>query len=682
MGMSVGFHMGSILVCPGVFVLVLFAERKALSTFDMTIVLAVIAAFVMSTMKIPDFFVLTIFGTALAAAAWRTLTWGEKDEIAQNRWFAFAAIGLFLLGLSVHLFMMIRAHHDPLINQTDPTTFDALLSVLRREQYPPRSIFEREAPLLWQIGHLLGTVTWQGGQLAGRQVIGFVEQFTFLPSSRPTAADIFVPTALILLGVVYQVRNHWRLGASFLVTLLVNSVGLLILLNFTAAEVRDRDYFYFGFYQFAALFLGLGAGGLLRDTWRALRERASMVVRLAAGLLLVLPLLPVLLAGMPHPKWFEHDRSENWIAYHYGKNILAGLPPNAILATNGDNDTFPLWYLQEVEGFRTDVRVVNLSLINLPWYIKQLRDYEPKLPITWNDAQIEAREDITFRQWRTRLEPQRLPDDSVAWVRDITMWHVVNQNNWQRPIYYAITVPDENIGMFLPFLRMEGMVYRLTAERSESENPTVDVEKIWTNFQEVYDFTSVLDANGYMRGDIHRDAQTQHLLRNYPASLTRVGWLDAREGNYERATEALERAYRMEPSFPLLTDLLPLIYLQQGRTAESLAAARRVLPYLRSSDEGALQYGEALLRMQEDETLLEWARDLVDRHPMSMEFTQLLVRALVVSGDLEGARREVDAWAERSGDTSARREFEFFLEQQREQDSQPDSVGLPEEIEP
>ena len=678
MGMSVGFHMGSILVFPGVFVLALLAGRKALSMVDLTIVTAVIFAFVASTMKFPDALVIAVFVGALLAAAWRSLTWGEKDEIAQNRWFAFAGIALFVVGLSVHFFMMIRAHHDPLINQTDPTSFDALLSVLRREQYPPRSIFEREAPLVWQIGHLLGTSVWQGGQLAGQKVIGFIEQFTFLPAKSPTPADIFVPTALMLMGIVYQVQNHWRLGASFLTTLLVNSVGLLLLLNFTAAEVRDRDYFYFGFFQFAALFIGLGAGGLLRSAWKGLSGGARTVVRPAGVFLLVLPLLPVILAPLPHPKWFEHDRSENWIAYHYGKNILASLPENAILATNGDNDTFPLWYLQEVEGFRTDVRVVNLSLINLPWYIKQLRDYEPALPIEWNDRQIEGREDIRFRSYRTRLEPQRMPDGSVAWVRDMTMWHVIQENNWERPIYYAVTVPDENIGMFLPFLSMEGMVYRLTPERDEDGNPRIDPDAIWKNFTEVYDFTSVLDEEGYPRDDVYRDAQSSHLLRNYPASLARVGWFAARDGDYDRAEEALERAYRMDPSFPLLSDLLPLVYLQQNESQKALEAGRRLLPHLGPGDEGALQLGEALLQLREDELAVEWARDLVAEHGMSVEYVQLLIRSLILSGRVDEASREIDAWTERSGDTAARREFERFLrEQPRPAPGTPDSLLAP-----
>ena len=116
------------------------------------------------------------------------------------------------------------------------------MTVLRREQYPPREIGVREAPLMWQIGHLWGNSIWQSGQLAGRQVIGYQQQFSFLGHG-VTFADRFVPLALWLLGVFYQLRGNWRVGASMLTTLLINSVGLMLLLNFTDHEVRDRDLF-------------------------------------------------------------------------------------------------------------------------------------------------------------------------------------------------------------------------------------------------------------------------------------------------------------------------------------------------------------------------------------------------------------------------------------------------------
>ncbi len=680
MGMSIGFHMGSILVFPGVFILVFLARDKALKTFDLLLVGLVIAAFVASTMKVGDLLVIGLAVSAVLMAVWRSVTWGSEDEIEQNRYFALIGIALFLIGISVHLFMLIRAHHDPLINQTDPTSFDALMSVLRREQYPPRAVNVREAPILWQLGHLWGTAFWQEGQLAGRQVIGYQQQFSFLGNG-VTFADRFVPLALWLLGVFYQLRGNWRVGASFLTTLLINSIGLLVLLNFTDREVRDRDYFYFGFYQFAALFISLGVGGLLRGLWLGVGRSRPWLLRGAGVFLVLLPALPVLVGatGMHHEKWYEHDRSRNWIPYYYARNILDSVPPNSILCTYGDNDTFPLWYLQEVEEFRTDVRVVNLSLVNLPWYIKQLRDYDPPLPITWTDRQIDGLDKVQFRKWNTELRAQAFPDGSVAWIRDIVLWHIVQNNRWKQGIYFAITVPNDAIGMFYPYLEMEGMVFRLTPTESEDGRPTIDADKMWENFNELYDFTSVVDENRKADHSIYRDAQTAHLLRNYPATLGRVGWLSAQNADFDRALEALEWAYDLEPGFPLVASALPIVYLQRGDVEAALDAGRRTLPYHPHPSTAAIELGEALIQLKRDAEAAEWAGELVAMDPSQPDYVQLRVRALLLDDRVKEAEAVVEDWIALTGDTTARENFQLMLDQLEAVQDAADSAARSEE---
>jgi tetratricopeptide (TPR) repeat protein len=679
MGMSIGFHMGSILVFPGVFVLVMLARNKALKTLDLLLVAAVMAAFVLSTMKMPDFLVIALSVGAVVVAVWRSVTWGGTDEIEQNRYFALIGIGLFVLGISVHIFMLIRAHHDPLINQSDPTSFDALMSVLRREQYPPRSIFVREASLLWQFGQMWGSSTWESGQVGGLKTVGYLQQFTFLGRG-VTLADAFVPLALWLIGAAYQLRHDWRLGASFLTTLLINSVGLMLVLNFTSSEVRDRDYFFFGFYQFAALFIALGVGGLLRSLWVEIGRSRIWLVRGAGAFLVLLPMLPVLagFAGIRHDKWFEHDRSRNEIAYHYARNILDSVPPNSILCTYGDNDTFPLWYLQEVENFRTDVRVVNLSLVNLPWYIKQLRDYEPALPITWTDRQIEGKDTIRFRKWELDLRAQRMPDGSVAWIRDMVLWHVIQNNRWEQGIYFAITVPNDAIGMFYPYLEMEGMVFRLTPTEAQDDMPRVDVEKMWANFTELYDLTSVVDENGYADHSIYREPQTAHLLRNYPATLGRIGWFSAQQGDYERAVEALEWAWRLEPAFPVVASAMPIVYLQMGDAGAAMDAARRTLPHQTHPSSAALDFGDALISLKEDALAAEWGLELMQADPLVPDYVQLRIRALLLEGRIAESREAIEDWVQRTGDTSARQELERMIDQVERARAARDSATAPE----
>jgi hypothetical protein len=543
-------------------------------------------------------------------------------------------------------------------------------------------MFEREAPLLWQLGHMWGTSYWQSGQVAGLQAVGYQQQFTFLGSG-VSFADRFVPLALWLLGIFYQIRGNWRVGASFLTTLVINSLGLMLLLNFTDSEVRDRDYFYTGFYQFASLFIALGVGGLLRGFWVGVARERAWLLKGAGAFLVLLPMLPILsgFTGVTHQKWFEHDRSRNWIPYYYSRNILDSVPENAILCTYGDNDTFPLWYLQEVEGFRTDVRVVNLSLVNLPWYIKQLRDYEPSLPITWTDRQIDGDEPVQFRRWTTDLRAQRFPDGSVAWIRDMVLWHVIQNNRWNQEIYFAITVPNDAIGMFYPYLEMEGMVFRLTPTENDSDLPRVDVEKMWQNFTELYDFTSVVDEDGRADHSIHRDPQTAHLLRNYPASLGRIGWYSAQDGNYERAIRALEWAYDLEPGFPMVASALPIVYLQMNDVEAALEAGRRVLPHQPSHPSTpALELGDAFLQVEADDAAAEWAGDLLAAAPNEPEYMMLRVRALLLSGRIEEARADVEDWMQRTGDTTARDELEAMIrELQRTLESPDSSATAPEE---
>ena len=682
MGLSVGFHLGSILVYPGLFVVALLCRDKKLENIDLLIVSVAMGVFVLSTMLKSNGLMTVLYVICGALAVWRLV-------IPNGSGFAAAGIALFFLGLSVHVFMLIRTTQSPFINQSVPDTFARLMMVIRREQYPPRVPWHREAPLLWQFGHFLGTSVWgKDTSLAGQRVIGFFQQFTFLP--RPGFLDSFVPVALGLYGLVNQFRGNKKLAWGFLTVFLINSLGLLIILNFTDHEVRNRDYFYVGAFQFWALFMALGAGGFLRTLWLGLREKRQGIKLAGAGavVLLLIAFLPILLPH--HPKYYQHNRSHDYIARDYGWNMLVSLPKDAILFTNGDNDTFPLWYLQGVEKFRADIRVVNLSLINVPWYIKQLRDVEPKCPIAWNDKQIDGVEPIDHKGVMTTLTPKLMPDKSVLWVRDMAVWHIIEQNRWRRPIYFAVTIPPEYISDYNPYFSMEGLVYRLTRTKSEDGRVKVDSARIMENLTQRYDMSGIWisredapqieprlghDVQFVRDESFYKDENTVHLCLNYPAALCRVGYAQLIVGNDDEGLRALELAFELAPEFPFLIDLLPSAYLQTNHMERALQLGNYYLSTLPDPRQIVIDLGRDMASLGHEEQALAWANKLVEKDSMAAGYARLRARVLWQMGRKNEATRYLADFVTRSGDQESRLDLEAMRRIIQEGDSVKTSPG-------
>jgi hypothetical protein len=175
-----------------------------------------------------------------------------------------------------------------------------------------------------------------------------------------------LPFALGLLGITFQ---YFRRRRDFLIVgllFLFTGIALQIFLNSPPSEPRERDYIYVGSFYFFAIWLGLGVMSVAEGL-RAYLKSDMMRNGLVVGLSLLVPVM------MGMKSWDNHDRSHRYQSVDFAKNLLNSCAPNAILFTGGDNDTFPLWYVQEVEGFRTDVRVCNLSLLGTEWYIQQMK---------------------------------------------------------------------------------------------------------------------------------------------------------------------------------------------------------------------------------------------------------------------------------------------------------------------
>lgn len=175
-----------------------------------------------------------------------------------------------------------------------------------------------------------------------------------------------LPLLLGLIGLIYHMRkdnkDFWVVAMLFVLT----GIAINVYLNPEPLQPRERDYAYVGSFYAFAIWIGLGVMAL----WEILRKKAPETLSAAAVTAICLVAVPGILAA---ENWDDHDRSGKYTARDFAINYLESCAPNAIIFTMGDNDTYPLWYAQEVEGIRTDVRVVNLSLLGTDWYINQLR---------------------------------------------------------------------------------------------------------------------------------------------------------------------------------------------------------------------------------------------------------------------------------------------------------------------
>ncbi len=418
------------------------------------------------------------------------------------RWrFLFWIVVVAVLGYSVNLFIPLRSMLEPMIDENDPQTWESFKGFLERKQYGAesmmQSMFQRHGEWVHQFGE--------------HQHMGFGGYFMGQYSRR----ELFIiPLALGLFGMFWQWSRHRISAYYFMILFLITSLGLILYMNFSDGtkgirlEVRDRDYFYAPGFMFFGMWIGIGISAFLQWCYESLEER-ERIKKWAVGALAVMLLLTPLEPLAKH--YYNHNRKGDYFAYDYAYNILQSCEENGIVFTNGDNDTFPLWFLQEVEGIRKDVRVVNLSLLNTNWYIHQLKHLDPAVAINFTDEQIE------------QIAPTRLSNaakatvqgidfhfaaNQIIRVQDLMIINIIDANAWRKPIYFAVTVPRSNYLGLDDRLVMEGMVYRLYPEKA-SKN--FDIERTIYKIDHVYQFRGVNDPK------IHKDENTRTLLSNYGA---------------------------------------------------------------------------------------------------------------------------------------------------------------------
>ncbi|MBR1644370.1 MAG: DUF2723 domain-containing protein [Bacteroidales bacterium] len=191
-----------------------------------------------------------------------------------------------------------------------------------------------------------------------------------------------LPLLLGLLGLLYHCLRNKKDAFIVFIMFFMTGLAIEIYLNMPPRQPRERDYAFVGSFYFFAIWIGLGIMGLADWITKLTKKEELYKVVLPVVFVVCLLAVPVRMASQ---NWDDHDRSQKTAARDFAKNYLNGVRPNSILVTFGDNDTFPLWYAQEVEGVRTDVRILNYTLAGMHWYIEQLYnklyDSDP-LPLT------------------------------------------------------------------------------------------------------------------------------------------------------------------------------------------------------------------------------------------------------------------------------------------------------------
>ncbi|HRG59610.1 MAG TPA: DUF2723 domain-containing protein [Bacteroidia bacterium] len=446
-----------------------------------------------------------------------------------------------------------------------------------------------------------------------------------LPSSMTTNKGYnrfyFLPLILGLIGLFFHFKKDKLDGFIVFLLFVLTGVAIIVYLNNTPYQPRERDYGYVGSFYAFAIWIGIGVFAIAETLSKKVSARIATVMAIIVGLFGA----PIIMAK---EGWDDHDRSDRYTARDFAANYLNSCAPNAILFTNGDNDTFPLWYAQEVEGIRTDVRVVNLSLSNTDWYIEQMRrkayDSDP-IPLTLKEEQYRqgtrdyvpvyynpniikdstryysvkqlmefvGSEDPQAKiQTQSGMELSYLPTDKVLipvdsatvvnngtvpkgmenqvlkalpWKikkqyimkNDLMIMDIIATNNWKRPIYFAVTVGDDAYMNLEPYFQLEGLAYRLVPMRMQ----TFDGQTGKANTDIMYNnMMNKFKWGGMSTDGVYMDENNLRMTMNLRNNFARLAEALLAEGKTEQAKKALEKCMKEMPrkNIPYNYFMLPI----------------------------------------------------------------------------------------------------------------------------
>ena len=582
-GLATGLHLLNLLTIPFVTLIIYFRKYKLeWQSFSITVIITAIIFFVIHNgiikglPKMAAGF-LGVSGTALLIlSVFGLMVWAIMNK--QNLLsIAATSVVLILIGYSTYTLIYIRSNQDPTIDENDPETVKAMISYLEREQYGSVGQFPRRFNGLRKMYEVAGPPrgenrTYTARQKAQYRKTDLDKQWDFFwdyqikkmynryflwqfagrgPSteqgvtpmganSREDGVDwtqFGLPLALILglLGMVYQGIKDQKMSFSIMSLFLLTGYAVILYLNQDDPQPRERDYSYVGSFFAFSIWIGAGvaAVGEFIQSKISNKEISTRVISITLALSILF--VPGVMLSV---NYHSHDRSGNYVAWDYSYNILQSVGPNGILFTNGDNDTFPLWYLQEVENVRKDVAVVNLSLLNTPWYIKQWKEARPDETkfINLTDKKVD---EITSQLTRWEERKMQVPvkndpennEGYIEWtlkptfagqalrVQDVMILKIIKDAGWEVPIYFAVTVSQSNRIGLDPYLDMQGLTFQLKSHKTSPVDQDMMYKNLmtqigpddWLSGFTMAGFNSQND-NGYTNWS--REYQPGYMFRN------------------------------------------------------------------------------------------------------------------------------------------------------------------------
>jgi Protein of unknown function (DUF2723) len=457
---------------------------------------------------------------------------------------------LIIIGYTSYGLIYVRAQAEPPINENNPSTPASFFSYVNREQYGEMPLWPRRwspepvhqyfyqqysSDLDYFFTYQMQKMYFRylGWQFIGRQndMEGAGVDWSVLWG---------IPFFVGLVGAVTHFRRQWKMGLVVSALFVLTGAALVIYLNQTEPQPRERDYSYVGSFFAFALWIGIGVESIwywLSNRLKSNGQRGKLILAaftVAAGFLLID-------GRMLQANYRTHDRSGNFVSWDWAWNMLQSCEKDAILFTNGDNDTFPLWYLQEVEHIRTDVRIVNLSLANTGWYLDQLKNTRPRgakpIAFSLSDADIAG---ITYvpvdsvnamlpsspasqQLYReSRLHGVSLPSeplDTIKWIlkpgltydgqgylrpQDIAVYEILMNNFSSRPIYFALTVDAESMTGIENYLRLDGLAYKVVPLKSPDPMSYVDPALLYRNLIGVYRYRNINNPKVFLEETARR----------------------------------------------------------------------------------------------------------------------------------------------------------------------------------